>query len=37
MTMSMQMDLSQFGAPVNVELPPASQTVDFDQLTKAAG
>jgi hypothetical protein len=36
-TTSMQMDLSDFGAPVHVELPPASQTIDFDQLTQAAG
>lgn len=36
-TTSMQMDLSDFGAPVNVQLPPSSQTVDFDQLTQAAG
>ena len=36
-TTSMQMDLSDFGAPVDVKLPPASQTVDFDALSQAAG
>jgi hypothetical protein len=35
-TTSMQMDLSDFGAPVNVELPAKSQTMDFNQL-RAAG
>jgi hypothetical protein len=37
LTTSMRMDLSDFGAPVNVELPSANQTVDFDKLTQAAG
>jgi len=36
-TTSMQMDLSDFGAPVHVQLPAKSQTIDFDQLTQAAG
>jgi hypothetical protein len=35
-TTSMRMDLSDFGAPVNVELPPKSQTIDFDALSQAA-
>jgi hypothetical protein len=34
---AMQMDLFDFGAPVKVELPPKSQTMDFDELTQAAG
>src|SRR5690242_7021806 len=33
-TTSMQMDLSDFGAPVHVQLPAKSQTIDFDQLTQ---
>jgi hypothetical protein len=33
----MQMDLSGFGAPVHVQLPAKRQTIDFDQLTQAAG
>jgi len=36
-TTSMQMDFSDFGAPVHVDLPAKSQTMDFDQLTQAAG
>ena len=36
-TTSMQMDFSDFGAPVRVELPAKSQTMDSDQLTQAAG
>jgi hypothetical protein len=36
-TTSMQIDLSDFGAPVDVQLPAKSQTVDLDQLTQAAG
>jgi hypothetical protein len=35
-TTSMQMDLSDFGAPVNVELPPKSQTMNFDELSGGA-
>jgi len=31
------MDFSDFGAPVHVDLPAKSQTMDFDQLTQAAG
>jgi hypothetical protein len=34
---SMQIDLSDFGAPVHVQLPAKSQTIEFDQLTQAAG
>jgi len=36
-TTSMQIDLSDFGAPVHVQLPAKSQTIDFDELTQAAG
>ena len=36
-TTKLQMDLFDFGAPVNVELPPKVQTMDIDQLTQAAG
>ena len=36
-TTKLQMDLLDFGAPVDVELPPESQTMDFEQLTQAAG
>ena len=36
-TMAMQMDLSDFGAPVNIKLPSSSQTMDFSELTGKAG
>ena len=36
-TTSMQMDLFDFGAPVKVELPAENQTIDFDELSQAAG
>src|SRR5262245_3252035 len=36
-TTKMQMDLFDFGAPVNVDLPAKSQTMDFRELTGKAG
>jgi hypothetical protein len=36
-TIAMQIDLSDFGAPVHVELPAQSQTTDFSELTGKAG
>jgi hypothetical protein len=36
-TTAMQMDLFDFGAPVKVELPAKGQTIDFDELSQAAG
>jgi hypothetical protein len=36
-SMSMTMDIFDFGTPVNVEIPPASETTDFQELMGSMG